>query len=140
MQRQGQVCLRVIPVKVFSQDNGRKKITYAIRDEGSNTTLVKESLVQELNLKRLPVDFSLTTMNNVSQQSGRLHHLYVQGLDQKKVVEIPNALSIKDLSVARSHIPTKGDIEEWNHLDGVRIPELEDPEVTLEVYQKHTRN
>ena len=76
-----QVCLRVIPVKVFSQDNSREKITYAIRDEGSNTTLVKESLVEELNLKGLPVDFSLTTMNNVSRESGRSHHLYVQGLD-----------------------------------------------------------
>ncbi len=37
------VCLRVIPVKVFGKDKGREKITYAIRDEGSNTTLVKES-------------------------------------------------------------------------------------------------
>ena len=37
-----QVCLRVIPVKVSGRDNSREKITYAIRDEGSNTTLVKE--------------------------------------------------------------------------------------------------
>ena len=43
-----QVCLRVIPVKVSSGDNAREKITYATRDEGSNTTLVKESLVNEL--------------------------------------------------------------------------------------------
>ena len=78
-----------------------------------------------------PVDFRLTTMNNVSRESGKAHHLYVQGIDQKDVVEIPNALSIKDLSLARGCIPTKGDIEEWSRLDGVRIPELENPEVTL---------
>jgi hypothetical protein len=40
-----QVCLRVIPVKVFNRGNSREKITYAICDEGSNTTLIKESLV-----------------------------------------------------------------------------------------------
>ncbi len=70
-------------------------------------------------------------MNSVSRESGRAHHLYVQGIDQKDVVEIPNVLCIKNLLVARSCIPTKGDIEEWSHLDGVRIPELENPEVTL---------
>ena len=58
-------------------------------------TLVKDSLVRELNLQGNPVDFRLTTMNNVSRESGRSHHLYVQGVDQKDVIEIPNALSIK---------------------------------------------
>lgn len=126
-----QVCLRVVPVRVFSWDNGREKITYAIQDEESNTTLVKESLVRELNLEGRPIDFSLTTMNNVSRESGRSHHICLQGIDQKEVLEIPNALSIKNLSVARSSIPTKEDTDEWSHLDGVRIPELENPEVTL---------
>ena len=32
-----QICLRVIPVKVFSQDNGREKITDAIRGEGESS-------------------------------------------------------------------------------------------------------
>ena len=45
-----QVCLRVVPVKVFGKDGGVEKVTYAIRDEGSNTTLVKESLENELKL------------------------------------------------------------------------------------------
>ncbi|CAB4027382.1 Hypothetical predicted protein, partial [Paramuricea clavata] len=126
-----QVCLRVIPVKVSSRDNSREKITYAIRDEGSNTTLVKESLVNELGLEGQPLDFKLTTMNKVSQESGKSHFLYVQGLGQNDCLEIPNALSIKDLSVARSCIPTKGDISKWSHLNDVHIPELKNPEVTL---------
>ena len=41
MKRQAR--LRAIPVKVFSRDSSREKTTYAIRDEGSNATLVKES-------------------------------------------------------------------------------------------------
>ena len=28
-----QVCLRIIPVKVFSRDSSKEKITYAIRDD-----------------------------------------------------------------------------------------------------------
>lgn len=105
-----QVCLRVIPVKVFSRDSSKEKITYAIRDEGSNATLVKESLMNELGLEGQPLDFKLTTMNNVSQESGKSYFLYVQGLGQKECLEVPNALSIKDLSVARCCIPTKEDL------------------------------
>jgi hypothetical protein len=108
------VCLRVIPVRVFGKDNGREKITYAIRDEGSNTTLVKQSLVEELHLGGHPIDFTLTTMN---KESGRSHFLYLQGLGQKDCLEIPNALSVKSLSVARNCIPNEEDIAEWRHFD-----------------------
>ena len=121
--RKRQVCLQVIPVRVFSQDNSHEKVTYAIQDEGSNTTLVKESLARELKLEGQPLDFKLATMNNVSLESGKAHRLYVQGVDQKDVIEIPNMLSIKSLSVARSCIPTRSKIEEWSHLDGIHMPE-----------------
>ena len=69
-------------------------------------------------------------MNSVSQESGR-SYIFVQGIGQKDILQIPNALSIKSLSVARSCSPTKADIEEWRHLDGVNIPQLENPEVAL---------
>ena len=55
----------------------------------------------------------------------------MQGLGQKECLEVPNALSIKDLSVARCCIPTKEDIDKWRHLSDVHIPELKNPEVTL---------
>ena len=125
-----QVCLRVIPVKVFSRDSSKEKITYAIRDEGSNATLVKESLMNELGLEGQPLDFNLATMNNVSQESGKSYFLYVQGLGQKEYLEVPKALSIKDLSVARYCIPTKEDIDKGRHLSDVHIPESKNPEVT----------
>lgn len=125
------VCLRVIPVKVFWKDNGIEKVTYAIRDEGSNTTLVKESLANELKLKGQSVDFQLTTMNGVSQESSKSYSFYVQGLGQKDCLEIQNALSVKDLSVAKSCIPSKEDIAKWRHFDGISVPELESPDVTV---------
>lgn len=126
-----QVCLRVVPVKVFGRDGGVEKVTYAIRDEGSNTTLVKESLANELKLDGQPIDFKLTTMNGVSQESGKSYSFCVQGLGQKDCLEIPNALSVKDLSVAKSSIPSKDDIAKWRHFEGISVTELESPEVTL---------
>ena len=122
------MCLRVIPVKVFGKDKGRKEITDAIT---ANTTLVKESLVKELNLSGQPIDFTLTTMNKVSQESGRSHFLYVQSLGQKDCFEIPNALLVKSLSVARNCIPSKEDTAKWRHFDGISIPELDNTDVTI---------
>ena len=120
--------MRVIPVKVFGKDKGRKEITDAIT---ANTTLVKESLVKELNLSGQPIDFTLTTMNKVSQESGRSHFLYVQSLGQKDCFEIPNALLVKSLSVARNCIPSKEDTAKWRHFDGISIPELDNMDVTI---------
>lgn len=95
-----QVCLNIIPIKVFKKDNGLEEITYAIRDKGSNTTLVKKSLVVKLKLTGNPSNLQLTTMNEVSQESGKSHFLYVEGLGQRDCVEIPSGLSVKDLLVA----------------------------------------
>ena len=93
--------------------------------------MVKESLINELGLEGQPLDLKLTTMNKVSQESGKSYFLYVQGLGQKECLEVPNALSIKVLSVARCCIPTKENIDKWRHLSDVHIPELRNPEVTL---------
>ena len=57
----------------------------------------------------------------------------MQGLGQKGCLEVPNALSIKDLSLARTCIPTKEDIDKWSHLSDVHIPKLKNPEVTLPI-------
>ena len=80
-------------MKVFGKDGSREKVTYAIRDEGSNMTLIKESLVSELGLEGCPVDFKLSTMNKMSQELGKSN---LQGMGQKDCLEIPNALSIRD--------------------------------------------
>ena len=118
-------------MKVFDKYNGIEKVVHAIRDEGSNTTLVKESLASELQLEGQPIDFQLTTMNGVSQESGRSYSFYVQGVGQKDCIEIQNALSVKDLSVAKSCIPSKEDVAKWRHFDGISVPELERSEVSL---------
>ena len=70
-------------------------------------------------------------MNGVSQESGKSYSFCVQGLGQKDCLEIPNALSVKDLSVAKSSIPSKDDIAKWRHFEGISVTELESPEVTL---------
>lgn len=70
-------------------------------------------------------------MNKVSKETGKSNFLYVQGLGQIDCLEIPSALSVKDLSVAKSCIPSEENIAMWRHLDGISIAELENLEVTF---------
>ena len=117
------VCLRVIPVKILAGDSNEERITYAIRNEGSNTT-IKESLAKDLRLSGKPVDFQLMTMNGVSQESGKSYAFYMQGIGEKDCQEIPSTLSVKDLSIANSCIPAEQDIAKWQHFKGISVPEL----------------
>ena len=89
---------------MFGKDKCREKLTYVIRDEGSNTTLVKESLVKELNLDRQPIDFTLTTMNKVSQESGRSPLPICSRFGTERLSRNPKRSVAKVFSVARNCI------------------------------------
>ena len=52
-------------------------------------------------------------------------------MGQKDCLEIPNALSVKSLSVARNCIRNKEGIAKWRHFDGISIPELDNTDVTI---------
>ena len=56
------ISLRIVPVRV-SAKNGREVETYAFLDDGSDTTLCLQRLVEELNVEGSPTSFSLTTIN-----------------------------------------------------------------------------
>lgn len=117
-------------MKVFGHDNGIEKLTYAIRDEGLNTMLVKESLAKELRLNRQLVEFQFTAINEGSQGSGQSYSFLVQVLRQKHCLETSNALSVKDFTVAKSCIPSE-DVAKWCHFDRISVPKLESSEGTI---------
>ena len=56
------ISLRIVPVRV-SAKNGREVETYAFLDDGSDTTLCLQHLVEELDVEGSPTSFALTTIN-----------------------------------------------------------------------------
>ena len=58
-----QVCFKVVPVKVSSATSHKELHIYAFLEEGSDTTLCLESLVQELGVTNAePAEFTMATI------------------------------------------------------------------------------
>ena len=87
------VRLRVVPVKVWGQ--GKRLIeTYAFLDEGSNTTLCTEQLLDKLQVKGQRVQSSLATVNGMEIRAGRQADLDIQGVGEQAVNQLPNVISV----------------------------------------------
>jgi len=123
--QRSQVRLRVIPVKVWGSKKGMVK-TYAFLDEGSDTTLCTERLLDKLKQKGQPVKMSIATVNGIEDQAGRKVSLSVQGVKESAVISLPNVISVSTLPNFRSSIPTSGDCKVFaDVLQGVTFPDYE---------------
>ena len=68
----GEVCLRVVPVKVRSRDANKAVETYALLDSGSVISLCDKTLARELGIRGQEKTFFLTTQER--EDSPRVGH------------------------------------------------------------------
>jgi len=67
----GQVRLKVVSVKVWSNSSQRQESVYAFLDEASDTTLCTENLKDRLHARGKPVSFSFSMISGTGCQSGQ---------------------------------------------------------------------
>ena len=120
-----QVRLRVVPVRVWG-DGKRLVDTYAFLDEGSDTTLCTDGLIDKLKVRGESVRISLATVNGTETQVARRVSLSAQGFDEVATIHLPNVISVPSLPGLRSSIPTGRDLDLYPEmLKGVTFPDLE---------------
>ena len=120
-----QVRLRVVPVRVWG-DGKRLVNTYAFLDEGSDTTLCTDGLIDKLKVRGESVRISLATVNGTETQVARRVSLSAQGFDEVAIIHLPNVISVPSLPGLRSSIPTGRDLDLYPEmLKGVTFPDLE---------------
>ena len=120
-----QVRLRVVPVRVWG-DGKRLVDTYAFLDEGSDTTLCTDGLIDKLKVRGESVRISLATVNGTETQVARRISLSAQGFDEVAIIHLPNVISVPSLPGLRSSIPTGRDLDLYPEmLKGVTFPDLE---------------
>ena len=78
------VWLKVVPVHVWGPDRSRCVTTYGFLDEGSDTTLCSQDLVDNLNLKGKKITFSLSTLHGTNEQKGCSVDIVVKGVNESK--------------------------------------------------------
>ena len=119
------VRLRVVSVKVWGQDK-RLIETYAFLDEGSDTTLCTEQLLDKLQVKGQRVQYSLATVNGMEVRAGRQADLNIQRVGEQAVIQLPNVISVPALPELHSSIPNGKDCNIYSEVfEGVVFPNFQ---------------
>ena len=110
------VWLKVVPVHVWGPDRSRCITTYGFLDEGSDTTLCSQDLVDTLNLKGKKVTFSLSTLHGTNEQKGCSVDIVVKGVNESKELFLREVIAVSDLPDLDDNIPTRNDVKHYPEL------------------------
>ena len=117
----GSVYLNVVPVCVAA---GNKRVnTYAFLDQGSTTTLCDHRLLEKLDLKGEPTEFTITTVNeDKAKKTGAKVSVTVLSLSGDKHLNIPEVLAVENLPVKPNPVITAHELRSWPHLKNLKLP------------------
>ena len=122
--------LNVLPVRVLGPHGVVE--TYAMLDNCSDITLCSERLVNELGVTGTPTEFSLTTVNRESQpQWGLQVSVMVESLNGESQVQLDEEHTVPEIPVSENNIPTQLEMEEWSHLRGIPLDEIESKRIEI---------
>ena len=109
----GKVCLRIVPVKVHSQDPSKKLLTYAFLDNGSDVSLCAKDLAAQLDVQGEQRTFYLTTQEKQdSPKSGQEISLTVEALDGSAKLQIQRLWTVDKVNASSHSIPTDQDLRQ----------------------------
>ena len=102
--------------------------TYALLDDGSDSTFVKNSTLNALGVDGPEICLSLNTMHGRTEiPAKRIEGLVVQRFDGGTTVVLPRAYSRNSIPSRRDQIPTSEMANKWPHLKSIKdkIPPLQ---------------
>jgi len=118
--------LAILPVKVKAKGSDRVIQTYAFLDNGSNASFCSEPLAKELKLSGKETMLSLTTMEKENSKTDcRVVSLEVLDLDEENLFELPIVFTRPSLPVTMESIANQQDVEKWQYLSEVKIPNID---------------
>ena len=102
-------------------------VTYALFDNGSNSTFCSFSLLERLGIGGKKTRLKLTTMGRREEEDNLIvKDLQVSDLDENVFIHLHETLSRPVMPVAKDEIPKLEDVERWPHIRGyVQLTELD---------------
>ena len=125
--------LATLPVKVVS---GKEELcTYALLDSSSQQTFCTERLVDELKLQgpnHVMQLHAMTQTGGANSIKGKLVSFSVSSLeDHQSSIQLSQVMTVDKLPMQKCQVPGWKELNNWEHLEGLHIPELEDKSVDL---------
>ena len=114
--------LMIVPVILRHKDRPDLEVfTYALLDDGSDSTFVAKSILNDLKIKGTDVALKLNTMSGQTQVSTqRIEGLTVSTYDKKMTIELPKAYSRAAIPFLADHIPSPKVADQWSHLRRIK--------------------
>ena len=110
--------LPIVAVKVKVKGSPLCIETYALLDNGSNSTFCSASLMERLMVVGKKTRLKLTTMDSSKDvDTVIVNDLMVSDLDENVAILLPEVLSRPAMPVGRDEIPKQEDVERWLHLN-----------------------
>lgn len=124
-------CLGIVPV-VVEGGNGNTCRTYALLDDGADTSLCDERLLIALNVVSRPVTFQISTMSSTGITThGQEVDLDDQHVNGKDTVTLQNVCSVKRLPISTQSAAVNADIKNFPYLTGIDVPRIDTNNVML---------
>ena len=119
----------IVPVVVH---NGELELTtYALLDDGADTTIVSSKLAEELTLTCRPKMATLHTVEGSSYKERHMVDFSVSNLDGDLRVEVREALVSDNLTTKGDIPPKNAEIAHLSYMKGVVFRELETEDIDL---------
>lgn len=127
----------VVPVILTHKENTSVKIfTYALLDNGSDSTFINSSILTKLQVNGPEITLKLNTMYGQTEiEAKKIEGLVVQHINQAEVsIALPRAYSRDIIPSKKGQIPTPEKAKKWPHLDRIKdklLPLQEDMEIGI---------
>ena len=133
LQSRKYVYLRVVPVRIQTQEKFAD--TYALLDEGSQTTIIRSDLAESLNL---PGDHKLINLGGLKDEGemvqGRSVSFTLKSRDGSFKYDVNEAFAIakEQFNMPSQHLPKNFQTsEKWKYLQGLEISDIEAEDIKL---------
>ncbi|CAH8494788.1 unnamed protein product [Dicrocoelium dendriticum] len=123
------VALGVIPVTVVGPFGSIE--TYALLDNGSDTTLITQDLVGRLRLEPQPSSLTIKTINGDRSMDSSVVKFYLRSLNGLEEIEVERAFAVPSLPIQASCHGTQAEARKWPHLADLDFEEIRDPRISL---------
>ena len=119
--------LGILPVII--QGRGIQVKTYALVDSGSNTSLCKRELLDQLKIEGSSASFSVQTITeSKTLKNQRQASIKLLDIDSTEEVDL-NILTVDKIPVSLKCLPKPESLKAWSHLGDVEMPSIDSNEV-----------
>ena len=121
--RRREVFLKIVPLRIHGRD-GKYVDTHACLDDCSQSTLIREDIVQKLDLTGETANVNVKTINDKKRTSVELVDFSISSMDKGFTTTIEMAQSTPSEKFNMPHRPALRnfcDMNKVNHLDGINV-------------------